>query len=110
MSEASSAQKDQLMADLRLVLADAEALLAATAGDASSSVAELRERVQATLLQPALDVCKRPLPGLRAGFQHIGNATPAHQRVAAEAMEVLGVHGECGGVRDDRQVTATYGT
>ena len=51
MSEASNAQKDQLMADLRLVLADAEALLAATAGDASSSVAELRERVQATLLQ-----------------------------------------------------------
>jgi ElaB/YqjD/DUF883 family membrane-anchored ribosome-binding protein len=51
MSELTAAQKDKLMADLKLVLADAEALLAATAGDASSSVAELRTRVQATLSQ-----------------------------------------------------------
>jgi ElaB/YqjD/DUF883 family membrane-anchored ribosome-binding protein len=51
MSELTAAQKDKLMADLKLVLADAEALLAATAGDASSSVAELRARVQATLSQ-----------------------------------------------------------
>jgi ElaB/YqjD/DUF883 family membrane-anchored ribosome-binding protein len=49
MSDLTSEQKDKLMADLQLVLADAEALLAATAGDASSSVAELRGRVQATL-------------------------------------------------------------
>lgn len=51
MSEATHAHKDKLMADLQLVLADAEALLAATAGDASGSMAELRERVQATLSQ-----------------------------------------------------------
>jgi ElaB/YqjD/DUF883 family membrane-anchored ribosome-binding protein len=51
MSDATHAHKDKLMADLQLVLADAEALLAATAGDASGSVAELRERVQATLSQ-----------------------------------------------------------
>lgn len=49
MSELSAAQKDKLMADLKLVLADAEALLAATAGDASAGVAELRGRVQTTL-------------------------------------------------------------
>lgn len=49
MSELTSNQKDKLMSDLKLVMADAEALLAATAGDASGSVAELRARVQATL-------------------------------------------------------------
>lgn len=49
MSEMTATQKDKLMADLRLVMADAEALLAATAGEAGDSVAELRSRVQATL-------------------------------------------------------------
>ena len=49
MSNLSTTQKDKLMADLQLVLADAEALLAATAGDAGSGVAELRGKVQATL-------------------------------------------------------------
>lgn len=49
MSELTTVQKDKLMADLQLVLADAEALLAATAGDAGAGVAELRNRVQATL-------------------------------------------------------------
>lgn len=49
MSELTSIQKDKLMADLQLVMADAEALLAATAGDAGAGVAELRKRVQATL-------------------------------------------------------------
>jgi ElaB/YqjD/DUF883 family membrane-anchored ribosome-binding protein len=49
MSELTAVQKDKLMADLQVVVADAEALLAATASDASASVAELRGRVQATL-------------------------------------------------------------
>jgi len=49
MSDLTSAQKDKLMADLQLVMADAEALLSATAGDAGVGVAELRKRVQATL-------------------------------------------------------------
>lgn len=49
MSDLTTTQKDKLMADLQLVLADAEALLAATAGDASTGVAELRGKVQATL-------------------------------------------------------------
>lgn len=51
MSDLTAEQKDKLMADLKLVLADAEALLSATAGDASAGVAELRSRVQATLAQ-----------------------------------------------------------
>ncbi len=49
MSELSAAHKEKLMADLKTVLADAEALLAATSGDASAGIAELRAKVQATL-------------------------------------------------------------
>lgn len=49
MSELTSAQKDKLMADLQVVLADAEALLAATASDAGTGMAELRKRVQSSL-------------------------------------------------------------
>ena len=51
MNTTNQVHKDKLMADLQLVLADAEALLAATAGDATGSIAELREKVQATLSQ-----------------------------------------------------------
>lgn len=49
MSELTTAQKDKLMADLKLVMADAEALLAATSSDASASMAQLRGRVAETL-------------------------------------------------------------
>jgi ElaB/YqjD/DUF883 family membrane-anchored ribosome-binding protein len=49
MSNLTTDQKDKLMADLQVVLADAEALLAATAGDASAGVSEVRKRVQASL-------------------------------------------------------------
>lgn len=49
MSELTTAQKEKLMADLKLVMADAEALLAATSDDASASMAQLRTRVTETL-------------------------------------------------------------
>lgn len=49
MSDLTSAHKDKLMDDLKQVLADAEALLSATAGDHSEGIAELRSRVQNTL-------------------------------------------------------------
>ena len=49
MSDLTSAQKDKLMADLQVVMADAEALLSATAGDASAGVVDLRNRVQGSL-------------------------------------------------------------
>lgn len=51
MSETQTSAKDQLMTDLKLVLADAEALLSATAGEHSGDFKALRERVQATLSQ-----------------------------------------------------------
>ena len=51
MRDVNAVHKDQLMGDLKRVLADAEALLAATTGDASEEVTRLRSRVSATLSQ-----------------------------------------------------------
>jgi len=49
MSDLTAAQKDKLMADLRVVVADAEELLKLTAGDVSASTVGLRERLQQRL-------------------------------------------------------------
>lgn len=49
MNDLTSAQTDKLMADLRLVVADAEELLRSTAGQAGEGAAELRDKVKATL-------------------------------------------------------------
>jgi ElaB/YqjD/DUF883 family membrane-anchored ribosome-binding protein len=49
MSELTANQKDKLMADLRVVVADAEELLKLTAGDVGDSTAGLRERLQQRL-------------------------------------------------------------
>lgn len=49
MSELTSNQKDKLMADLRVVVADAEELLKLTAGEMSESTVGLRERLQQRL-------------------------------------------------------------
>ena len=51
MSELTANQKDTLMADLRVVAADAEALLKLTANDVSESTAGLRVRLQDRLAQ-----------------------------------------------------------
>jgi len=49
MSALTVNQKDKLMADLRVVVADAEELLKLTAGDFNESTAGLRERLQQRL-------------------------------------------------------------
>lgn len=49
MSDQVNAQKDRLMADLHAVVAEAEALLKATAGQAGEGATELRAKVQASL-------------------------------------------------------------
>lgn len=46
MTELTAVQKDKLMADLRVVINDAEELLKLTAGDVSDSAVGLRERLQ----------------------------------------------------------------
>ncbi len=49
MSEFTASQREKLMADLRVVVADAEELLKLTADDVSEGTAGLRERLQQRL-------------------------------------------------------------
>ncbi|MDN3922584.1 DUF883 family protein [Roseateles violae] len=49
MPDTTQAQKDRLIRDLHSVVAEAEALLKATAGQASEGSAELRAKVQDSL-------------------------------------------------------------
>lgn len=46
MSDANDATKDKLLADMRLVISDAEDLLRATAGQTGDKLAELRAKTQ----------------------------------------------------------------
>jgi ElaB/YqjD/DUF883 family membrane-anchored ribosome-binding protein len=61
---------DQLMDDLKSVAASAEALLAATASDASERVREARKRASETL-----DNARERLKGLEAEFKDRATAT-----------------------------------
>jgi ElaB/YqjD/DUF883 family membrane-anchored ribosome-binding protein len=46
MTTSTSASRDKLMADLRVVIEDAEELLRVTAGEAGDKVTDLRHRIQ----------------------------------------------------------------
>ena len=54
MNEVSAVTKDKLIADLRVVIADAEELLKATANQAGEKVDELRARVRENLANARL--------------------------------------------------------
>jgi ElaB/YqjD/DUF883 family membrane-anchored ribosome-binding protein len=56
MTEMIPSQKDKLMADLKVVIADAEELLKMTAGQAGDKAAELRMRMQARMEQAKADL------------------------------------------------------
>lgn len=49
VGESSDVSKEKLVADFKVVVADAEALLRATANDAGEKVVAARERIQASL-------------------------------------------------------------
>ena len=51
MPDLTSAQRDKLMGDLKLVIADAEELLRVTADQASGAASEVRGRIQGRLQQ-----------------------------------------------------------
>ena len=51
MNELTASQRDKLLADMRVVVADAEELLRLGAGDVSESARGLRERLQSNLSQ-----------------------------------------------------------
>jgi len=56
MNELSTLQKDKLLSDLRVVIADAEQLLRMTADQAGEIAAEVRSRVQASMNQAKADL------------------------------------------------------
>ncbi len=56
MTDMNTVQKDKLMGDLRLVIADAEELLRMTADQAGESAADIRSRVQARMNQAKTDL------------------------------------------------------
>lgn len=51
MTDLTSIPKERLISDLKRVVADAEHLLQATAGQATADVADLRSKIQGTLTQ-----------------------------------------------------------
>lgn len=54
----STTPRDKLMADLKLVIADAEELLKLTAGQAGDKVTEMRLRMQARMEQAKADLAR----------------------------------------------------
>ena len=56
MSEMTTAHKEKLMSDLKLVIADAEELLKLTAGQVGDKAAEMRMRMQARMEQAKADL------------------------------------------------------
>lgn len=58
MSELTTVQKDKLMSDLRVVIADAEELLRMTADEAGEGAADVRSRVQARMNQAKADLLR----------------------------------------------------
>lgn len=56
MAEMTTVQKEKLMGDLRVVIADAEELLRMTADQAGEGVADIRSRVQSKMNQAKIDL------------------------------------------------------
>ncbi len=56
MPEATTAQRDKLLDDLRLVISDAEELLRLTAHQVGDDTAELRGRIQSRLQEAGIEL------------------------------------------------------
>jgi ElaB/YqjD/DUF883 family membrane-anchored ribosome-binding protein len=75
MTDISTLQKDKLMGDLRVVIADAEELLRMTADEAGQSAADLRGRIQTRMNQAKLEL------------SHLQEAAVAKVRAAGYATD-----------------------
>ena len=58
MAELTSAHKDKLMADLRVVIADAEEIMRLTANQAGEGMTDMRVRLEAKLQQAQSDLAQ----------------------------------------------------
>lgn len=75
MNDMTTAHKDKLMSDLRVVIADAEDLLRMTADQASEGAADVRSRVQARMNQA------------KAELIHLQEAAVAKAKAAGHATD-----------------------
>lgn len=75
MPDLTSAQKDKLMSDLRLMIADAEELLRVTSNQTGGAAAEVRGRIQDRLQQA------------RAEMTHLQDAAVAKAKAAGHAAD-----------------------
>lgn len=75
MNQMTSAQRDRVMSDLRVVIADTEELLRMTAGQAGESAANLRARLEARMQQAKAEL---------ASAQH---SVVAQAQVAGRAVD-----------------------
>lgn len=73
-TESAAESKDELVANLRRVISDAEDLLSATAGESDSRIADLRARARKNLAI-ARDKLADADAALRAGARRAANAT-----------------------------------
>ncbi|WP_394756193.1 YqjD family protein [Rhodoferax sp.] len=73
MNDMTMSQKDKLMSDLRVVVADAEEVLRMTANEVGESAADLRNRVQARMIQAKADLLHLQEAAL-AKAQAVGHA------------------------------------
>jgi ElaB/YqjD/DUF883 family membrane-anchored ribosome-binding protein len=58
VGEAVDVNKEKLVADFKVVVADAEALLRATASDAGEKVAAAREKIQSSLVDAKVQLAR----------------------------------------------------
>lgn len=98
MSEMTTAQKDKLMSDLSLVVADAEELLKLTAGQAGDKATELRRRMQARMEQARSELAQlqdaavaRAKEAGKAADAYVHESPWAAIGVAAGVGVVLGI-------------------
>jgi ElaB/YqjD/DUF883 family membrane-anchored ribosome-binding protein len=75
MADTTAAHKDKLMADLRVVIADAEELLRLSAGEVGEGASDLRARMQDRLAKA------------RDGLSHLQESATEKARAAGHAAD-----------------------
>lgn len=84
----STTPRDKLMADMKLVIADAEELLKLTAGQAGDKVTEMRLRMQARMEQAKADLARLQDVAV-VGAKDAGRAADVYVR--ENPWQVIGV-------------------
>ena len=96
MNEMTQVNKDKLIADFKVVIADAEEILRATTGQAGEKIADLREKAQARLTTAKIKLAETEAILVdKANIRSTG-ATSAAVAAVAEIGEIYKVLGKKG--------------